>query len=272
MTAWRWRGLLVGTLAAGLTAAGLVGVASAGEHAPAPKGDGASVNVIGGNPAPQPYSFMASLQFQGQKYCAGALVAPTLVVTAAHCGQAEKVRIGSLTWQDGGELIDVVELIEHPDWNGGGNWRGHDIALLRLAVPSTLPPAVLASQVIPGQAVRLMGWGRTCEDDTPECRESTENRHLQQIDTMLADPATCTILAPWHIDPLREWCVSNRDGSKQACKGDSGAPLVIEYGGAWQIIGVTSRDGDTDPKCGTGPGIWSNVLHHRDWITNVISG
>ncbi|MDJ1131856.1 hypothetical protein [Streptomyces iconiensis] len=31
------------------------------------------------------------------------------------------------------------------------------------------------------------------------------------------------------------------------------------------------RDGDADPKCATGPGIYTDLTAHRDWIEPTIS-
>ncbi len=52
----------------------------------------------------------------------------------------------------------------------------------------------------------------------------------------------------------------------QACILDSGGPQIKGRAGQWELIGATSRDGDADPTCSTGPGIYTDLTAHRDWI------
>ena len=71
-----------------LVASGLVGT-TATARADDDSGDReerASSRIIGGTAVPNDaYPFMASLQFAGEAFCGGSLVAPRVVMTAAHC-------------------------------------------------------------------------------------------------------------------------------------------------------------------------------------------
>jgi secreted trypsin-like serine protease len=249
------RVLLVTTVAAGLVAAIGVVVPSAWAT-----NDNVRPMIIGGKPAAQPYPFMASLQNSGRHNCGGSLIAKRWVVTAAHCGTPQSVRIGSLRTDSGGTVISVAERIAHPDAHMGVPIR-NDVALLRLSADAPQEPISIAEQAEVGQPARILGWGATCD------RGCGSVPDLQELDTTTIDPSQCV-----RIDGTNEWCVTNPDGNKQGCYGDSGGPLLIKIGDQWRLIGATNRDGDNDlDRCSTGPGVSSNLIAHKTWIEQVIS-
>jgi secreted trypsin-like serine protease len=283
MMARRWARLLIGALAVGLAMAGMGAIATAAEQAPPRPGRGISPLVAGGENARQPYSFMTRIVKDGVRICGGTLIAPTWVVTAAHCGGMEEseplpvqVRIGSLMRESGGELIDIAEWIFDPGFVRGEipTWVGNDIALLRLATPSTLAPAALGSGSKPGDAVRLMGWGLRCNDRdpegnfTPECEPS---EILKQLDTTLIDPIHCGPTG-W-INLEREVCVGAGSDGGHICGYDSGGPALNQKAdGTWQLIGIVSHLAPGS-SCGkTSAVVFTSVPVHRDWITKVTSG
>lgn len=53
---------------------------------------------------------------------------------------------------------------------------------------------------------------------------------------------------------------------------DSGGPQIQGRPGQWELIGATSRDGDADPTCSTGPGIYTDLAAHRDWTERTTAG
>ncbi len=76
-------------------------------------------------------------------FCTGVLVAPKVVLTAAHCAPAiDKVLLGAQSVLMGGpqsETIDVKRVVVHPDYDGRVV-PSHDIAVLVLDRPAATAP------------------------------------------------------------------------------------------------------------------------------------
>jgi secreted trypsin-like serine protease len=100
------------------------------------------------HPAPQArearYPYSASLQHDSQHFCGGALVAPDVVVTAAHCDSTTTITgvvlgrydLDSPT-DDDYEVMEVVYALVHPMWDPIN--VSNDVALLLLGGESRHP-------------------------------------------------------------------------------------------------------------------------------------
>jgi secreted trypsin-like serine protease len=216
-------------------------------------------NVVGGSPAPA-YSFMGSLQdLGGNHFCGASVVHANWAVTARHCvaGSSHasmRLRVGSNNRTSGGVLVNVTAIATHPSY---------DLAMIQLTtVPSTyLPVAIAASSGPVGTFTRIMGWGQTC----PSPGGCGAPVQLQQLNTTIVTDGSCSgggIIAAVEI------CTSNPGGVAGACYGDSGGPEVKTVGGAWQLIGATSRSGGGS-NCAVTPSIYVDVPALRPWIQTV---
>ncbi|GAA1196999.1 serine protease [Prauserella alba] len=245
-------------------------------------------DLVGGTPADQTYPFMASLQEKGEHVCGAALVRPTWLVTAAHCvhepggqdGASQDpgpltARIGSNDRTSGGEVAEAAEVVVHPSFEYPGSTG--DIALIRLGEPASARPIDLATAddqpdnppsgdgapTDPGTATRLLGWGQTCPENG--CGEAPVT--LQQVDTQVVDDERCGA----GFDAASEVCTDNPDGAG-ACYGDSGGPQLVRAGERWRLVGMSSRAGNNDPVCGSGPSIYTSAPAYTEWIEETTAG
>ncbi|MEU1408315.1 serine protease, partial [Streptomyces sp. NPDC005728] len=221
----------------------------------------AALAITGGQQASDEYSFMASLQrtdLNGFHICGGALIDSTTVVTARHCVKGTsadqlKVRVGSNSVSDGGELVPVADSIPFDD---SDDTTVNDISLLKLAEPVEATPVRIAdTSPPPGTPVRLLGWGQTCADAS--CGLTDD---LKELDTAVLPPWNCDYYHP--SDSSTELCMDATE-TDAICPGDSGGPALFEDGGELVLAGVASKMAG---PCGMSDVLYADVSAFRDWI------
>lgn len=194
-----------------------------------------STLIVGGTPATtDEFPFIMQLTTPGNfQFCGGALVAPTKVVTAAHCVEdtaPDEVNVvGGRTELGGtdGTVREVTDVWIHPDWDADAFTA--DVAVLTLAddMPyETLPVAGADDTDLytEGNTATLLGWG-----DIREGGPSPDQLMTAQVPVV--SDADCTAayenwLLPY--DPDTQVCAGLPEGGVDSCQGDSGSPVVID--------------------------------------------
>jgi trypsin len=227
--------------------------------------------VVGGsNAAEGEFPFMASLQDgSGFAFCGGSVIAPTWVLTAAHCvadGDASDLYVVTgrtdLADTSRGQRIKVTQALVHPAYADST----HDAALLHLATATDSPAIRLAGAAddgleAPGAPVTVTGWG----DILPTMGLFAPTR-MQKVNLNVVSDSECgqTNIG---FDGATGVCAAAL--LKDSCQGDSGGPLFATVAGTKVQIGIVSYGQSCAlPKF---PGVYSEVNNPaiRSWISGT---
>jgi secreted trypsin-like serine protease len=196
-------------------------------------------------------------------FCTGALIAPKVVLTAAHCVQpGATYKIVEYGADRQPHLQDVRSVAIHPGFNMqamAAHRATADVALLRLdATLKGKTASVVGAPLIPiraGSRFAIAGIGVTARGDG-------KSGGIIRVAGLIATgkPGTLQIRL---VDPVGKGI---RDGMG-ACTGDSGGPVFEDKPSGPVIVGVVSWS--TGPNgsagCGGMTGVTPLTLY-RDWI------
>jgi secreted trypsin-like serine protease len=248
------------------------------QAAKAKPGPVAKTSIIGGTAADfAQWPFAAAIFRKGRFHCSGSVIAPTKVLTAAHCVDGFNpanlaVITGRFRLSDRstGEVFAATSAIPHPDYH---ETQIHDVGVITLDRPTASPPATLPTAeealglALPGQLLRVAGYGArnpfgfslatTLRQATERIRTDRRCRRaygrLYKIPTMI-----CSLgrkLKQFGRPFIHE----------TACTGDSGGPLVADAATGARLVGTVSFGG---AFCGLGasPTVYSRVSDSLPFI------
>jgi secreted trypsin-like serine protease len=221
--------------------------------------------IIGGVPAPD-FPDCVAIGSGDRWCCTGTLVAPNVVVTAAHCvvgGCASRVFVGpDVASPTDGEIIEVASTAVHQGYDPPLS-RAHDVAVLILAneVTGVSPRSMAPRGALAGAtSVLVVGYGTTDTDG------SSGYGNRKKVDVPLVSGEV-----PVGQDLVVEFVAGRPLLERDSCRGDSGGPAYVDLNGSWFLSGVTSRAVPGRRTCGDG-GIYSSVAEFEPWIKSVPGG
>jgi trypsin len=255
--------------AAGLLAGGLL---APGAGAISARG----VKIVGGSvAAPGQFPWMVALvdpatpdAVNGQ-FCGGTVIAPRVVLTAAHCvygstpSQMEAV-IGRtrLSQAADGQRLKVTRVVRHPDYDPKSTVN--DVALIQLAQPATVTPVPLDGPAdvgaeAPATEVLTSGWGTVAEGG------ENSSDDLRFVRLRIRSPQRCQALYGAGVSATKTVCAGSSRAGEDSCQGDSGGPLLRGEGDAMRLVGLVSFGSG----CGRAnvPGVYTRVAAFATFIS-----
>lgn len=217
------------------------------------------------------YPYQVALVANDFQFCAGTLIAPEWILSAAHCyGYATHILIGRHDLGNATEVYDKIEVdheIKHPKYNSKTfNYDFMLIKLLEIVPPHYFPITLDDGSMRLSKSLDLtvMGWGTKGTG-----LEASEV--LLEVEVDYFSRRECKNRYAVEGEKIMGAMICAARYGKDSCQGDSGGPLIKRGQNSTEDIQVGIVSWGFDCADCRFPGVYARVSKAIDFIDSYVS-